>query len=225
MGEIRAFMATASVFLEEGNEVTKDYGFRFLEKNGTLDQNAPMEAITQAIGRALSNIGYGTQFCSPDEGSGMAVISDAPTKLSNGFSATNGVPTTPVVNQPVESVVEPTKGKRGRPRKEKTTDEMVDTSIESEFPNEAVPSTVSVAEPVVEAPVVAPTVATAVVTTSDEIPTTVEEAKKILIPFGQKKGQYMGEVLATDPSAVKWYAEKYTGNNEVVRAAAKLLMQ
>lgn len=52
----------------------------------------------------------------------------------------------------------------------------------------------------------------------------IAEALKIKIPFGQKKGQFMGEVYATDPNAIRWYAEKYAGDNKEVRKAAQVIL-
>lgn len=51
------------------------------------------------------------------------------------------------------------------------------------------------------------------------------EAQGVKVPFGQKKGQFMGEVFATDPRAVRWYAETYAGDNALVKKAAQIILE
>jgi len=52
----------------------------------------------------------------------------------------------------------------------------------------------------------------------------VEEAKKMVVPFGRYKGSLMGEVCVNDPKSIRWIVDSYKGNRNIIRAAAKVLL-
>ena len=53
----------------------------------------------------------------------------------------------------------------------------------------------------------------------------LEEAKKYIIPFGEFKGQSMGDVCLKNPKSLNWFVEGYSGNRNILRASAKLLLE
>ena len=52
----------------------------------------------------------------------------------------------------------------------------------------------------------------------------LEYAKNMIIPFGSFKGKTMGEVCIEKPSSIKWFVDSYRGNNNLLRAAAQILL-
>lgn len=54
---------------------------------------------------------------------------------------------------------------------------------------------------------------------------TLDDAKQIMIPTGCYKGQSLGELAVEKPSAVAWYVDTYRGNNNMLRAAARILIE
>ena len=53
----------------------------------------------------------------------------------------------------------------------------------------------------------------------------LEDAKKYIVPFGEFKGKSLEEVSLKDPKSVNWYANKYTGKRNILRASARLLLE
>lgn len=53
---------------------------------------------------------------------------------------------------------------------------------------------------------------------------TIEDAEEYVIPMGFYKGKTMGELCMEKPSALAWYLESYSGKNNILRAAAKRLL-
>lgn len=53
---------------------------------------------------------------------------------------------------------------------------------------------------------------------------TLDDAKAYIIPMGVYKGKTMGELCLEKPSALPWYVESYGGRNNLLRAAAKVLL-
>ena len=53
----------------------------------------------------------------------------------------------------------------------------------------------------------------------------LEDAKKYIVPFGEFKGQSMGDVCLKNPKSLNWFVEGYSGNRNILRASAKLLLE
>lgn len=53
---------------------------------------------------------------------------------------------------------------------------------------------------------------------------TLDDAKAYVIPMGVYKGKTMGELCLEKPNALTWYVESYSGKNNLLRAAAKVLL-
>lgn len=53
---------------------------------------------------------------------------------------------------------------------------------------------------------------------------TLDDAKAYVIPIGVYKGKTIGELCLEKPNAMTWYVESYGGKNNLLRAAAKILL-
>ena len=53
----------------------------------------------------------------------------------------------------------------------------------------------------------------------------LEDAKKYIVPFGEFTGQSMGDVCLKNPKSLNWFVEGYSGNRNILRASAKLLLE
>ena len=53
---------------------------------------------------------------------------------------------------------------------------------------------------------------------------TLDDAKAYIIPMGVYKGKTIGELCLEKPSALTWYVDSYGGKNNLLRAAAKVLL-
>ena len=53
---------------------------------------------------------------------------------------------------------------------------------------------------------------------------TLDDAKAYIIPMGVYKGKTIGELCLEKPSALTWYIDSYGGRNNLLRAAAKVLL-
>lgn len=53
---------------------------------------------------------------------------------------------------------------------------------------------------------------------------TLDDAKAYIIPMGFYKGKTMGDLCLEKPSALSWYIDSYGGKNNLLRAAAKVLL-
>lgn len=54
---------------------------------------------------------------------------------------------------------------------------------------------------------------------------TVEEAVNVTIDSGFYKGKTLGQIAQEKPQSLDWYVNSYRGNNNILRAAAKLLLE
>lgn len=53
---------------------------------------------------------------------------------------------------------------------------------------------------------------------------TPDKAKSVVIDCGCYRGQTLGQLALTKPGSLHWYVESYKGNNNLLRAAAKYLL-
>ena len=53
---------------------------------------------------------------------------------------------------------------------------------------------------------------------------TLEDAKNFEIPIGVKKGKTIAEVAIEAPKDLDWYINKYNGKNNMLKAAAKIVV-
>ena len=132
-------------------------------------------AETAAIGRALAEAGFGTQFsdCDPTEPPDATVV-DSPI---------------PVSSQP-------------RP-------------VTTAKPAEHAPKAAPMPEPKPEGPLTAEQYYAAM---------TLDKAKAVVIDCGCYKGKTLGQLALTKPGSLTRYVESYKGPNNLLRAAARYLL-
>lgn len=196
-----------------------------------------------AIDQALSDAGFGVQFTSVAETAGKVTtdktVKEQPTVVQNvPKTETKAVAdTAPVVEAVVEDTVE-----------EAVVEETpaVVEDVIAEQPAEvveAVPETTaetvvgSVAEVVAEdegeevEDEVAESAATGVAYTADMSVAdicsmmTLEEAGNVIVPIGTCKDWTMAQVADRRPASLKWYINGYTGNDNILRAAATIMQE
>lgn len=51
-----------------------------------------------------------------------------------------------------------------------------------------------------------------------------EKAAAVVVPTGIFKGKTLGQVAVEKPDSIRWYVDTYSGPNNLLRAAAKYLM-
>jgi hypothetical protein len=54
---------------------------------------------------------------------------------------------------------------------------------------------------------------------------TLEEAENYIVPLGTCNGQTMGQVADRRPASLRYYISGYSGDNNILRAAATLVSQ
>ena len=52
---------------------------------------------------------------------------------------------------------------------------------------------------------------------------TVEEAENIIVPIGTCKGWTLSQVAERRPVSLKWYLTNYSGNDNILRAGARIM--
>lgn len=159
-------------------------------------------AETAAIGRALTDAGFGVQFCDVTEGNDPAIV-DAAIKA-------------PVLNA---GASEDTAEETGAP-------------VPATSGSAAVASTAVGAAPTVQAPksglVTPPAPA---YSKNSDVETiyaamTLEEAKAVVVDFksGALKGKTLAEVAFESPKDLRWFVDSYGGGNNLLKAGAKKLL-
>lgn len=171
-------------------------------------------AEISAIGQALADAGFGIQFCDSTEGNDSEMVG-------------SGIP----VTQPTE---------QNQPKSQEPPYNPAPQNQEPSNPNPqgqpANPVTTQ-QEPVQQeqTTMTNPTGATAQqepagqydsTTPVEEIVKimTLEEAKNIVVPLGFHKGKSFGQLAIEKPSAIEWYIKSYTGNDNILRAGATVLI-
>ena len=195
-----------------------EYGDRFLEF-----------AETAAIGRALSDAGFGTQFCTseglPDENDNaeMPVKKAEPTEKPKRTSKTK------VEKQPkeeIQSVIEEKPDIKNQLEEENLSEAEGQTSIEAETDASSQPEDIE--QPAEEISIDDEYQTTFEVetdqTTIVEQPETVGEltlleAKNFIIDFGQYKDKKLGEVAILNPGYISWVMDSESSSTELKEAA------
>ncbi len=239
----------ARVFFDK-NDTQPVSSFTAQTNNQTTPGGLYIEmAQHNAIDEALSSAGFGIQFVPANESRRPLVSEDEVPKVEAKPIAEapavkvesppeRKVETAPeIVRQVVEPIVTETVA-------EEPVVEQITVPVE-EAPA-APTATVVEAAPVVEAPapaVVTPTVATPVQEVTEireddgalpynknmsveEICSLmgVDEARNYVVPVGSCKGWTMDQVADRRPPSLKWYLTGYTGDDNILRAAATIMM-
>lgn len=164
---------------------------RFFKAGDKFGESYVESAETAAVGRALAEAGFGSQFsdCDVTEPAD-ATLADAPVAAA------------------------PLPGPRPAPA--------------------ASPAPAPAAPPARRAPVPGPTAATPPVQEPALTPgmsfeqayaaMTLDKATAVVIDCGCYRGQTLGQLALTKPGSLHWYVDSYKGNNNLLRAAAKYLL-
>lgn len=164
---------------------------RFFKAGDKFGESYVESAETAAVGRALAEAGFGSQFsdCDVTEPAD-ATLADAPVAAA------------------------PLPGPRPAPT--------------------ASPAPAPAAPPARRAPAPGPAAATPPVQEPALTPgmsfeqayaaMTLDKAKAVVIDCGCYRGQTLGQLALTKPGSLHWYVDSYKGNNNLLRAAAKYLL-
>lgn len=198
-------------------------------------ENAPAGLYIQAaehdaLDMALTNAGFGVQFAPMPKADTPYAEPITPVMRSEPApapqAAAEQVRTEPaavradiepvVVQQPEQEVVH---------HAEKAVPDTAPVEVSAEQPAEAV------VEPVVETelPFVYDEPSAASYTKDMDVDTictlmTEAEAEEIIVPIGTCSGQTLKQVAERRPASLKWYVKGYSGDDNILRAGAKLML-
>ena len=239
----------ARVFFDK-NDTQPVSSFTAQTNNQTTPGGLYIEmAQHNAIDEALSSAGFGIQFVPANESRRPLVsedevpnveakpIAEAPTVKVEAPPERKVEPTPEIVQQVAEPIVAETVAKE--PVAEQITVPIEETPAAPTAP-------VVEAASVVEAPapaVVTPTIATPVQEVTEireddgALPYNknmsveeicalmgVDEARNYVVPVGSCKGWTMDQVADRRPPSLKWYLTGYTGDDNILRAAATIMI-
>ena len=160
-------------------------------------------AETAAVGRALADAGFGIQFTDSSENPESCVV-DSPIGMPSGHAA----------NASLSSV-------------NTITGEVMHTpQTPASAAAFAVPNGVSMAPPMPQAQTApAAPVFTPTMPVEQILPMmTMQYALNYEVDCGVFKGKKLGQVAQEKPQSLEWYVNAYKGNNNILRAAAKFLL-
>ena len=160
-------------------------------------------AETAAVGRALADAGFGIQFTDSSENPESGVV-DSPI----------GMPSVHTANASLSHV-------------NTITGEVMHTpQTPAPAAANAVPNSVSMAAPMPQAqPVAAVPAFTPEMPVEQILPMmTMQFAINYEVDCGVFKGKKLGQVAQEKPQSLEWYVTSYRGNNNILRAAAKFLL-
>lgn len=174
----------ARVYLDkddpEGGYVGSGTAQRFFKSGDKFGESYVESAETAAVGRALAEAGFGSQFsdCDMTEPADQS-LADAPIDAP----------------APMESPAD---------------------STPAPAPGTASPSPATL-EP-------APQLSPAMNFEQAYAAMTLDAAKAVVIDCGYYRGQPLGQLALSKPGSLHWYVDSYKGNNNLLRAAAKYLL-
>jgi len=170
-------------------------------------------AETAAVGRALADAGFGIQFTDSSENPESGVV-DSPIGMPYGMPSGMGVNTitgevmhTPQTPAPVAA------------------NAAVNTAPNGVSMAAPMPQTQPV-QPAPQAQTVPATPSFTVTTPVEQIlpQMTMQFALNYEVDCGVFKGKKLGQVAQEKPQSLEWYVNAYKGNNNILRAAAKYLL-
>ena len=191
----------AKVYLDKNdsdeNYVSSALAQRFLQQDDRFGNRYVELAETASVGRALADAGFGLQFCDIGEESDPGIVdSGIPIGTSEGPGQA-GTVTAPQQSPNVQSTAAVSR---------------------VETPAQMQASQQPKAQP--------PKISYTAVMPVDEICSlmTLDEAKKVVVDCGLYKGKTLGQVALEKPGSLDWYVDSYKGPNNILRAAAKLMI-
>lgn len=177
-------------------------------------------AETAAVGRALADAGFGIQFTDSSENPESGVV-DSPIGLPMG--APYGMPSEHTANASLSHVNTITGEVMHTPQTPATA---AANAVQNSVPMSA---SGQQAQPVPSAPQVQPAPAVPAFTPEMSFEQilpmmTMQFAINYVVDCGHYKGKTLGQVAQETPQSLEWYVTSYRGKNNVLRAAAKYLL-
>ena len=164
-------------------------------------------AETAAVGRALADAGFGIQFTDSSENPESGVV-DSPIGLPNGMPY--GMPSGMGVNTVTGEVT----------HTPQTTASAAANAVQNSIPPVSAPAAV----PQAQAAPAAPAFNMAMPVEQILPQMTMQFALNYEVDCGVFKGKTLGQVAQEKPQSLDWYVTSYRGNNNILRAAAKYLL-
>ena len=166
-------------------------------------------AETAAVGRALADAGFGIQFTDSSENPEPGVV-DSPVGLPTGMP--NGMGINTITGEVTHTPQTPA------PAAASAVQNSV--SMAAPMPQAQTAQPVPQAQPAPATPVFIPTMPVEQILPQ----MTMQFALNYEVDCGVFKGKKLGQVAQEKPQSLEWYVNAYKGNNNILRAAAKYLL-
>jgi hypothetical protein len=177
-------------------------------------------AETAAVGRALADAGFGIQFTDSSENPESGVV-DAPIGMPTGTS--NRMPSGHAANASLSQVNTITGEVMHTPQTPAPAAANAvpnSVSMAAAMPQTQTAQPVPQAQPAPATPVFIPTMPVEQILPQ----MTMQFALNYEVDCGVFKGKKLGQVAQEKPQSLEWYVNAYKGNNNILRAAAKYLL-
>ncbi|HJD20366.1 MAG TPA: hypothetical protein H9915_00950 [Candidatus Gemmiger faecigallinarum] len=169
---------------------------RFFKAGDKFGESYVESAETAAVGRALAEAGFGSQFsdCDVTEPADTT-LADAPVAAAASAPAASPAPAGPMAGRATPTAAVSTARRTPAPAPTAATPPVQEPALTPGMPFEQAYAAM-----------------------------TLDKAKAVLIDCGCYRGQTLGQLALTKPASLHWYVDSYKGNNNLLRAAAKYLL-
>lgn len=159
---------------------------RFFKAGDKFGESYVESAETAAVGRALAEAGFGSQFSDCDVSEPAdSTLADAPVAAAVTSPAASPAPAAPMARRSPAPAPAP-----------------------------------AAATPPANEPALSPGMSFEQAYAA----MTMDKAKAVMIDCGCYRGQTLGQLALSKPGSLHWYVDSYKGNNNLLRAAAKYLL-
>ena len=169
-------------------------------------------AETAAVGRALADAGFGIQFTDSSENPESGVV-DSPIGMPSGHAANASL-------SPVNTITGEVMHTPQTPAPAAASAVQNSVSMAAAMPQAQTAQPISQAQPAPAAPIFTPTMPVEQILPQ----MTMQFALNYEVDCGVFKGKKLGQVAQEKPQSLEWYVNAYKGNNNILRAAAKYLL-
>ena len=169
-------------------------------------------AETAAVGRALADAGFGIQFTDSSENPESGVV-DSPIGMPSGHAANASL-------SPVNTITGEVMHTPQTPAPAAASAVQNSVSMAAAMPQAQTAQPVPQAQPAPATPVFIPTMPVEQILPQ----MTMQFALNYEVDCGVFKGKKLGQVAQEKPQSLEWYVNAYKGNNNILRAAAKYLL-
>lgn len=186
---------------------------RYFNSEDKLGDKYVEIAETAAVGRALADAGFGIQFTDSSENPESGVV-DSPIGMPMGTP--NGMPSGMGVNTVTGEVTHTPQ----TPAPAAANAVQNSISMAAPTPQAQPVQSATQAQPAPAAPAFTPTMPVEQILPQ----MTMQYALNYEVDCGVFKGKKLGQVAQEKPQSLEWYVNAYKGNNNILRAAAKYLL-